>query len=90
MRTNLPRQIRLPDGTVLDKRLQCVPGERYSSRQVLTGYLRCLGGRYRYIEVLEKNLRGKLDLYGRPYQPTTWLMTNVTTPHNHVTEPISK
>ena len=31
---------------------------------------------YRTIKVLHKNLRGKLDLHNKPYEPTVWLFTN--------------
>lgn len=28
------------------------------------------------VNVLSKNLRGKTDLYGKPYQPTKWIFSN--------------
>lgn len=28
------------------------------------------------VKVLSKNLKGKTDLYGKPYQPTLWIFTN--------------
>jgi hypothetical protein len=31
---------------------------------------------YRTIRVLHKNLRGRLDLHQKPYEPTVWLFTN--------------
>ncbi len=31
---------------------------------------------YRTVKVLHKNLRGKLDLHNKPYEPTVWLFTN--------------
>lgn len=31
------------------------------------------GLKYRYINVLSKNLRGKRDLHGNYYKPTRWL-----------------
>lgn len=27
------------------------------------------------VQVLSKNLKGKTDLYGKPYQPTLWIYT---------------
>lgn len=30
-------------------------------------------GNFVICEVLQKNLKGKLDLHGKPYQPTKWL-----------------
>ena len=28
------------------------------------------------VNVLSKNLKGKTDLYGKPYQPTKWIYSN--------------
>lgn len=29
-----------------------------------------------YVKVLSKQVKGKTDLYGQPYKPTTWVFTN--------------
>ena len=29
------------------------------------------------VNVMSKNLRGKTDLHGKPYQPTKWIFTNL-------------
>lgn len=29
--------------------------------------------KYRFVKVLQRSLRGKPDLYGKPYKPTEWL-----------------
>ena len=29
------------------------------------------------VNVLSSNLKGKTDLHGQPYKPTTWIYTNV-------------
>ena len=31
------------------------------------------GLKYRTVKVLSRNLKGKTDLHGNPYQPTEWL-----------------
>ena len=31
---------------------------------------------YKTIKVLARNLRGKSDLHGKPYQPTVWLFVD--------------
>lgn len=33
------------------------------------------GQRYRIIYVISRNLKGKTDLFGKPYQPTKWIYT---------------
>lgn len=33
--------------------------------------------KYRLVSVLSRNLRGKLDLYHRPYRPTLWVFVEV-------------
>lgn len=35
------------------------------------------GLKYRRVSVLSRRLRGKLDLYGRPYQSTRWVFVEV-------------
>jgi len=35
--------------------------------------LKAQGIKYRTVFVLAKNLRGRLDLHGKPYQPTKWI-----------------
>ena len=35
------------------------------------------GLKYRYINVLSRNLRGKRDLHGSNYKPTRWLFIEV-------------
>lgn len=75
LRTNLPHSITLPDGTVLDKRTSYIPGVG-PSKEDLIARAKQLGARYRLVEVLERNLRGKRDLHRRPYPPTTWILSD--------------
>lgn len=35
------------------------------------------GLKYRMVSVLSRNLRGKIDLHGRPYGPTYWCFVEV-------------
>ena len=40
--------------------------------------LNCKGKKVIQCNVLSKNLKGKTDLWGRPYKPTIWLFTYQT------------
>lgn len=80
LKTSLPRSITLPDGTVLDKRISVISGTRHNKGWAINA-IRSRGGRYRCVEVLERNLRGKNDLRGRPYQPSTWILTDTKIPY---------
>jgi hypothetical protein len=76
LRTNLPSEIVLKCGTVLKHRMSTVPGVGRSHREVIAE-IKKRGGKYRVIDVLAKNLRGKEDLHRRPYRPNRWIITNV-------------
>jgi hypothetical protein len=85
LRTHLPALITLPCGAALNKRISYTPGIGQSKFEIL-GRIKELRGKYRIVDVLGRNLRGKLDLHDRPYQPDTWILTNVdieqrTQPH---------
>lgn len=35
------------------------------------------GRKYRIVQVLAKNLRGKLNIHGKPYEPSKWIYIEV-------------
>ena len=76
LRTYLPDQIELPDGTVLNKKISYVPGIGDTKRAIIEK-IKSKGGKYRLVKVFGRRLRGKFDLHGRPYRPTTWILTDV-------------
>ena len=65
--TYLPDVITTPDGT----KLKVVIGLSQSNR-LLAEVCKAKKWKYRIIGVLQRNLRGKLDLHRRPYTPTIW------------------
>lgn len=75
LRTYLPDSITLPNGKVLDKRVHCLPGWEYSKEAIIERAKR-LGASYRVVRVLGRNLRGKFDLHGAPYRPSTWVLSD--------------
>lgn len=77
LRTSLPGSITLPGGVTLDKRIHYMPGIGLS-RSALIAKIKARGGKYRLVEVLSRNLRGRNDLHGSPYRPSTWILTNLS------------
>jgi hypothetical protein len=75
LKTFLPQSITLPDGTVLDKRTHYILGVGPSLGQLLER-AKQRGARYRLVEVLERNLRGKNGLDGLSYTPSTWILSD--------------
>lgn len=68
LRTNLPQEIITPDGT----RLVPIVGV---PRNVLIDEIRKRRCKYRTVEVLSRNLRGRTDLHGHPYTPNRFIMS---------------
>lgn len=75
LRTSLPDSITLPNGKVLDKRMHYLPGLTCSKATIIERAKR-IGASYRFVEVIGRNLRGRLDLYGLPYTPSTWVLSD--------------
>lgn len=75
-RHSLPNEIVLKDGTVLKHRISPIPGIG-RSRSFILEYIKRNGGKYRQVSVMHRNLRGKLDLHGRPYRPSVWILTDI-------------
>ncbi len=67
----------LPD-QIIDKgitfKLLCLPFDE--AKEKIKKFKQS-GRRYRYLEVLASNLRGKTDLHGQPYKPTKWFFVQV-------------
>lgn len=79
LKTNLPDSIVLPNGAELFPVIGgCLKGQQFvdGSRTPETEAKR-QGLKYRHVEVLSRNLRGKHDLHGQPYRPTQWVFVEV-------------
>lgn len=76
LRTSLPQSITLSCGTVLKKRIHYIAGIGLSKNALITK-IKARGGKYRLVKVLSRRHRGKNDLHGRPYEPSTWILTNL-------------
>lgn len=72
----------LPGCVILDRRVSYIRGIGLSLDALITK-IKAAGGRYRLVEVLHRNLRGKNDLHGLLYRPSTWILTNVKLPPGH-------
>ena len=48
-----------------------------TSFNTIAATLRKEGRKAVLVNVMSKNLRGKTDLHGKPYQPTKWIFTNL-------------
>ena len=76
LRTNLPESITLPTGEelfpVIGGHLKQRPFVDGGNKAIITEAKR-RKLKYRRVEVLNRNLRGKLDLHHRPYTPTRWV-----------------
>lgn len=46
-----------------------------TSMQTILQTLKKEGRKMILVKVLSRNLRGKTDLHGKPYQPTEWIFT---------------
>ncbi len=73
---NLPDEIVLKSGVVLSIRTSTWPGNLTS----IKNRAKAAKLNYRVIGVLSRNLKGKNDLHGRPYEPSMWLFTNKPLP----------
>lgn len=82
LKTYLPESITLPDGTELypvigghvkQQMFYTAP----TSISALIAEARRRKLKYRRVEVLHRNLRGKLDLHGQPYRSTKWVFVEV-------------
>lgn len=78
LKTYLPDSIELPNGAVLypviGGHLKQQPF--YNGPQTIPALVaeaKRRGLKYRRVEVLSRNLRGKLDLHRQPYRPTRWI-----------------
>lgn len=85
LKTNLPEFITLPDGTtlfpVIGGCLKEQPFTTATSRDAIAAEARRRKLKYRRVEVLSRNLRGKLDLHRKPYRPTKWIFVEVKEPN---------
>ena len=81
LRCNLPEFITLTDGTVLYPVIGgYLKQQRFTtatSRDTIAAEAKRRKLKYRRVEVLSRNLRGKLDLHRRPYTPTKWIFVEV-------------
>ena len=81
LKSNLPEFITLPDGTVLypviGGSLKQQPFTKATSRRAIAAEAKRRRLKYRRVEVLSRELRGKLDLHRQPYRPTTWIFVEV-------------
>lgn len=85
LKSNLPESITLPDGTILypviGGCLNDQPFTTATSREAIAAEARRRKLKYRRVEVLSRNLRGKLDLHRQPYRPTKWIFVEVKEPN---------
>lgn len=81
---DMPEEITLPGGQTLKP----VIGGTLNGQPFLSKLAACTNKniiekakrdklKYRVIGVLSRNLRGKLDLHGRPYSPSVWVFVEV-------------
>lgn len=81
LRCNLPDFITLPDGTMLHPVIGgYLKQQRFTtatSRDAIAAEAKRRKLKYRRVEVLSRNLRGKLDLHRQPYTPTKWIFVEV-------------
>ena len=81
LRCNLPDSITLRDGTVLYPVIGgFLKEQRFTtatSRDAIATEAKRRKLKYRRVEVLSRNLRGKLDLHRQPYRPTKWIFVEV-------------
>lgn len=47
-----------------------------TSPNIIQDTLKKEGRKAVLVKVMSRNLRGKTDLHGKPYQPTEWVFTN--------------
>lgn len=82
LRCNLPEEITLRNGAVLKPVIggyikrrdgQHIKLSRGAGTNGIIAAAKEMGLRYRVAKVLDRNLRGKLDLHHRPYTPNTWV-----------------
>lgn len=78
LKTYLPDKIILEDDIVLRP---VIPNTREEIGHAWAR-IQASGLRYRTVKVLARNLRGKTDLHGNPYQPTEWLFVEDREVHN--------
>lgn len=81
LKSYLPTFIRLPNGTILypviGGCLKQQPFTTATSRETTAAEAKRRKLKYRRVEVLSRNLRGKLDLHRKPYKPTSWIFVEV-------------
>jgi hypothetical protein len=81
LKSYLPAFIRLPNGTILypviGGCLKQQPFTTATSREAIAAEAKRRKLKYRRVEVLSRNLRGKLDLHRKPYKPTKWIFVEV-------------
>ena len=81
LKSYLPELIILPDGTILypviGGCLKQQPFTTATSREAIAAEAKRRKLKYRRVEVLSRNLRGKLDLHRQPYKPTKWIFVEV-------------
>lgn len=87
LKTYLPEFIRLPDGTILYPVIGgCLKQQPFTtarSHEAIAAEAKRRKLKYRRVEILSRNLRGKLDLHRHPYKPTKWIFVEVKE-GNHV------
>lgn len=82
LRCNLPREIVTPDQKILKPVIGGYVGGKFfikplaSINEIITEAQK-QKRKYRTIKILARNLRGKLDYHGIPYQPNTFVFVQI-------------
>ena len=77
-RTHLPDSIEYNGETYkVNIEISGVMRDNNTSFNTIAATLRKEGRKAVLVNVMSKNLRGKTDLHGKPYQPTKWIFTNL-------------
>lgn len=88
---DMPEEIALPCGAILKPVIgghlaqklflqpnrATAPDYEGSERAAIVAEAKRRRLKYRLVSVLSRNLRGKLDLYRRPYRPNVWVFVEV-------------
>ena len=77
-RTHLPDSIEYNGETYkVNIEISGAMRDNNTSFNTIAATLRKEGRKAVLVNVMSKNLRGKTDLHGKPYQPTKWIFTNL-------------
>lgn len=76
-RTSLPDEITYNGETyALNIKVSRLTELSRSNPKTIIERLKRQGTKAILVKVLSNNLKGKTDLYGKPYEPTNWIFTN--------------